>query len=327
MRRFTVCAVLAVMLAASAAWSQEGTGPMVEKEVLKIAKKFKKDPDKAIAIISQRGVAFDVNDKFKEDLIKTGAPEPVFRAIVAASPSGRSFTTPLGEMLQVSPEEKADFIQIQAELDPAAQLKLCEDFEKKYPKSVLVTYVLSQLASLYQKQAQYFKALELGQRSIQMDPRNIFSLVMVSNLLPQPRLLRGTPGENDKQVALAEEYATKALELLNQIPVEMLERDEELQKRKGQLASEAHTALGMVALYRENPPQAAAEFKAAIATGRGANPTNYFRLGEAYETMGQLDQAIDAFRNAADLGAGTAFQEFANKKIAEINARKALVTH
>jgi tetratricopeptide (TPR) repeat protein len=326
MKKWVVLAILAAMMAATTVWSQEGTGPMTEKEVVKLIKKNKKDQMKAAGIVGQRSVSFEVTDEFKAELAKAGASEMFYRAVLAASPSGRSFTTPLGDKLQVSPEEKADFLQIQSEMDSAQQLKLCEDFEKKYPQSVLLSYVLSQLASIYQKQGQYDKVVELCNRSIQLEPKNIFSLVMVSMLLPQPRLLRGTPADNEKQVVRAAEHASKALDLMAQIPAEMLEKDEELQKRKASLSSDAHSALGMVALYREDPPTAADEFKAAIAGGSGANPTNYFRLGEAYETMGKLDQALEAFQNAADLGTGTPFQDFANRKIAEIKARKGLVT-
>ncbi len=325
MKKPLVLAILCVTLAATVVWSQESTGQMTEKEVIQVVKKNKKDPVKAAGIISQRGVAFDVTEDFKKQLEKTGAPETVFRAIVAASPTGRSFSTPLGDKLQVSPDEKADFMQIQGEMDSANQLKLCEDFEKKYPKSVLLSYVLSEQAGLYQKQGQYAKVVELADRSLKLDEKNIFSMVMLAKLLPQPRLLRGTPAENNKQVAQAGGYAAKALELLGKIPADMLEKNEEFQKRKLALEAEAHSALGMVALYHDDPPTAADEFKAAIARG-GADPTNYFRLGEAYETMGKLDQSIEAFQNAADLGAGTAFQELANKKIAEIKARKGLVT-
>lgn len=299
---------------------------MTEKEVLKLVKKNKKDPIKAAGIVGQRGVSFDVTDEFRKELEKAGASETFYRAVLAASPTGRSFTTPLGERLQVTPDEKADFIQIQSEMDSRQQMKLCEEFEKEHPQSNLLSYVLSQSASIYQKQGQYEKVIELCSRSIQLDSRNIFSRVMAAMLLPQPRLLRGTPAENDRQVAQAAEHASKAIELMAQIPADMLEKDEELQKRKTALTSDAHSALGMVALYREDPPTAADEFKAAIAGARGANPANYFRLGEAYETMGKLDQAIEAFQNAADLGAGTAFQDLANKKIGEIKARKGLVT-
>ena len=326
MKKSAIFAILAVLIAATTVWPQAGTGPMTEKEVIKLIKQNKKDQLKAAGIVGQRGVSFDVTDEFRKELEKAGASETFYRAVVAASPTGRSFTTPLGERLQVMPDEKADFLQIQGELDSSQQLKLCENFEKKYPQSNLVSYVLSQLASLYQKQGQYEKVIELCNRSIQLDSKNIFSLVMLAMILPQPRLLRGTSAENEKQVARAAEQASKAIELMAQIPADMLEKDEELQKRKAALTADAHSALGMVALYREDPPTAADEFKAAIAGGSGANPTNYFRLGEAYETMGKLDQAIEAFQNAADLGTGTAFQDFANKKIAEIKARKGLVT-
>jgi tetratricopeptide (TPR) repeat protein len=326
MKKLFALVILSVILAASAGWAQEGTGPLTEKDVIKLIKKNKKDQMKAAGIVSERGVSFDVTNDFMKELEKAGATEMFYRAVISSSPSGRSFTTPLGEKLQVTPEEKSEFLQIQNEMDPQQQLKLCEEFEKKHPQSPLLSYVLSQMASLYQKQGQYAKVIELDNRSIKLDPRNIFSLVMISMLLPQPRMLQSTPAENNQQVAQAAEHASKALELMNQIPPDMLQKDEELQKRKESLSSDAHSALGMVALYREEMPKAVDEFKLAIGTANAGNPANYFRLGEAYETMGKLDQALEAFQKAADLGSGTPFQDFANKKISEIKARKSLVT-
>ena len=82
----------------------------------------------------------------------------------------------------------------------------------------------------------------------------------------------------------------------------------------------------MAALHRDDSPKAVDEFKAAISTATGANPMNYYRLGEAYENLGKLDQAIDAFQNASDLGQGTVLKDYADKKVEEVKARKALIS-
>ncbi len=326
MKRTIAVVIITAGIAGATVWAQEGKGPLTEKEVIKLIKKNKKDEMKAAAIVGERGVAFDVSNEFRKELQKAGASEIFYRAVIGASPSGRSFTTPLGEKLQVTPDEKADFLQIQSELEPARQIELAADFEKKYPQSKVLSYVLSQTAGDYLRRGDYVRTLEYGERSIKIDPSNVFSLVMVAMILPQTRMLQGTPAENKERVAAAETHASKALGLIEKIPAEMLEKDEELQKRKLSLASDAHSALGMVALQRDELPKAVDEFKAAIATGSGAISTNYIRLGEAYENMGKLDQAIEAFQNGADLSPGTPVQSYANQKIAEIKARKALVT-
>jgi tetratricopeptide (TPR) repeat protein len=311
--------------AATAGWAQQAQAPLTEKEVLKLLKKHKKDQMKAAAMVSERGVSFDVTPEFQRELEKAGAELPFFQTVVGASPTGRSFKTPLGNSIEVNPVEKVAFMQVQNELDPERQLALAGDFEQRFPSSPLLTYVCSQAARLYQQKGEYAKAVEYGERSLKLDPNNVFSLVIVSMILPQPRMLQGTTTENDANVARAESYATRALELIDQIPAEMLEKDEQLQKQKASLASDAHSALGMVALIQDDQPKAAEEFKAAIATATGANPMNYFRLGEAYENLGKLDQAIDAFQSASDLGQGTVLKTYSDKKIEEIKARKALI--
>jgi tetratricopeptide (TPR) repeat protein len=310
---------------ASAGWAQQAQTPMTEKDVLKLIKKHKKDQMKAAATVSERGVSFDVTPDFQRELEKAGAELGFFQAVVGASPSGRSFKTPLGNSIEVNPAEKVAFMQVQNELDPERQLALVAEFEQKHSASPLMSYVCSRAARLYQQKGEYAKTVEYGERSLKLDPNNVFSLVIVAMMLPQPRMLQGTPAENDKSLATAESYATRALELIEQIPAEMLEKDEQLQKQKASLSSDAHSALGMVALIRDDQPKAVDEFKAAISTATGANPLNYFRLGEAYENMGKLDQAIDAFQHAADLGQGTILKTHADKKIEETKARKALI--
>jgi len=296
----------------SAVGAQQAQPPLTEKEVLKLLKKHKKDQMKAVAIVGERGVTFDVTPEFQRKLEETGAELEFFQAVVGASPSGRTFKTPLGDKLEVSPVEKAAFLQVQNEMDPDRQRTLAADFEQKHPTSPLMTYVWSQTARVYQQKGDYAKTVEHGERSLKLDANNVFSLVLVALVLPQPRMLQGTPAENDRNLATAESYATRALQLLDQIPAASLENDEQLQKQKAALASDAHAALGMVALHRDDSPKAVEEFKAAISTATGANPMNYYRLGEAYENLGKLDQAIDAFENASNLGQGTVLKDYAD---------------
>ncbi len=325
MKRKIALVILAVGLAAAAGWAQQESGPLNEKEVIKLLKKNKKDQMKAAAIVGERGVSFDVTEEFQKELAKAGAEEVFYRAVIGASPSGRSFSTPLGEKLAVSHDEKADILLIQSELDPERQIQLATDFEKKHPQSPVLTYVLSHLAGVYQARGDLPKTIDYAERSVESDPRNVAGLVTLAVTLAQPRMLQATPAENQKQAARAESYATQALELLQAVPSTTLETDEILQKRVSAFAADAHTALGLVALFRDEFPKAVDEFKSAITTSSGANSTNYFRLGEAYESMGRLDQAIDAFQTASDLSPGSPFQSFAEKKISEIKARRALI--
>jgi len=316
-----VVAILSACLV-SAAWAQQSQSPMTQEEVLKVLKKFKKDQMKAAAIVGERGVAFDMTPEFQKKLQKAGADRPFFEAVFGAGPMGRSFNTPLGQRLQVSAAEKLAFMQIQSELDPNTQLNMVDSFEKNFPSSPLMSYVYSQAARVYQQKGDYDKVVDFNARALKLEPNNVFSLVMMALVLPQPKMLQGSPADVDKKLATAETYANRALQLVDQIPAEFLEKDPQLQKLKPSVSSDAHAALGMVNLHRDNFAKAAEEFKAAIASSVNPNPVNYYRLGEAYENGGKIDLAIEAFKNASDLGEGTAIKDFADKKLAELETRK-----
>jgi Tfp pilus assembly protein PilF len=302
--------------------AEQAQTPMSEEEVLMVLKKFKKDQMKAVAIVGERSVSFDVTPEFTKKLQKAGADRSFFDAVVEASPSGRSFSTPLGERIQVTPSEKVAFIAIQNELDPDRQLGMIEDFQQKFPNSPLMSYLYTQSAKSYQQKGDYEKAVDYCERSIKLDPNNIFSLSMVALILAQPKMLQGTAAEIEKRLSNAESYAKRALQLTDQISAQALAKDPELQKRKASLTSDAHLALGMVYLNHDDYAKAADEFKASISLAIAPSPMSYFRLGEAYESDGKLDLAVDAFRKASDLGQGTVFKTYADKKLEELKARK-----
>ncbi len=323
MRALSAILVLCVGLIAVAAMAQQTQSPMDEKEVLKVLKKNKKDQLKAASIVSERGVSFDLTEEFAKKLQRNGAEISFLQAIIGASPMGRSFTTPLGKKIEVAPDVKLAFMGIQNELDPARQLSLVTDFEQKFPDSPVLSYVLTYGARLHQQKGDFEKAIEYAERSLKLDPDNVFSLVVAAMTLPQPKMLQSTPAENDEMIAKAESYATRAIELAEATPEEVLEKDESLQKQQASLVSDAHAALGMVHLHRDEYTEAQEELKAAISTATAPNPANYYRLGEAYEFDGKIDQAIDAFQNASDLGQGTGLKSYADKKLAELRAQKA----
>lgn len=322
MKTVAAALVLVFGLLSVPAMAQQTQAPLTEKEVFNIFKKNKKDQLKAAAIVSERGVGFELTEEFAKKLQKAGAELSFLQAIVGASPVGRSFTTPLGKTIEVAPEVKLAFMGIQNELDPARQLTMINEFGQKYPDSPVLSYVLTYAARFYQQKGDFEKTVEYAERSLKLDPDNVFSLVLEAMILPQPRMLQGTPVENDEKLTKAESCANRAIELAEEMPAERLETDEQLRRQQGSVISDAHGSLGMVYLHREDFPKAQEEFKTAISSATTPNPTNYYRLGEAYEFEGKIDQAIDAFQHAADLGQGTGLKSFADKKLAELKAQK-----
>ena len=77
---------------------------------------------------------------------------------------------------------------------------------------------------------------------------DVLALLIMANILPQPQALRS--GDPEKKLTQAEEYANRALELIESIALQPGETEEQLNNRKAQLAKEPHSALGMVHLSR-----------------------------------------------------------------------------
>jgi hypothetical protein len=52
-------------------------------------------------------------------------------------------------------------------------------------------------------------------------------------------------------------------------------------------------------------------------------PQDYFRLGEVRTMLNKVDEAIEAFTKAGELGQGTLIKTYADQRVQELSKRKA----
>jgi tetratricopeptide (TPR) repeat protein len=322
MKRAIVLAVIPTSAIALSTAGQQAQRPMSEEEVLKVVKKFKKDLAKAVAIIGERTIDFDATLGFTEQIKKLGADRSVFEAVVEAAPSARSLTTLLGKRIQVAPSEKAALIAVENEISPDRRLGIIEDFKQNFPSSPLLSYLFSQSAKSYEQKGGHARAVDDWERSIELDPDNIFGLSMLALILVQPKALQGSAAEIERRISDAESYTKRTLQLADQMSPQDLAKDPDLQKRKASLGSDLHLTLGMAYLDDDDYATAADQFKASNSLANPPSPITYFRVGEAYESNGKLDLAVDAFRTTSDLGNGTVVKTNADKKLEDLKLRK-----
>lgn len=297
--------------------------PLTQDGVRDLIKKNKKNLDEVFKIVDERGVDFDLNPDIEKKMRKAGADDAMLQAIWKAGPTGRtaktaSLTSLAGAQLHANYEEAMGYQTMEGELDPDNKLRMVDEFERRFPESQLMSYVYTQAAKAYQQKGDLNKLLEYGEKSLKLDPENVFSLLIVAITLPQPRMLQGSPDEATQRLSLAETYASRAVKLIDSLPGRASETPEQLQKRKAALASDAHTALGMVCMEREQAQKAAEEFKTAISLTEKPNAQLYFRLGEVYVDEGKKNEAIEAFTKASELGEGTVVQKYAAERIEEL---------
>ena len=194
---------------------------------------------------------------------------------------------------------------------------------RSIPNSLLLSYVYSFGANAYQQKGDVEKVVEYTDKSLKLKPDNLMSLILSVGMLPQPQYLNNHPADRDKILQEAESEANRALQLIPQIPKQPNEADADYQKRLAGVASEVHGPLGMVHLElasealagpdKAELAKAEQEFKTAVSTTAHPDPRDYYRMGEAYGLDGKLDDAIQAFTKAGEVGQGTLIKTYADR--------------
>ena len=303
--------------------NQNTAQPLTQDEVRDLIKKNAKNLDAVYKALDERGVNFDLDPRIEQKMRKAGAGDDLLEAIWRAGPTSKSskaatLTSSNGVPLHANFEEAMGYKTLENELDPDKRLRMVEEFERRFPTSELMSSVYTQAAKAYREKGDLNKLVEYGEKSLKLDPNNLFSLLMVAMALPQPRMLERNPDLATQQLATAEEYANRALKLIDGLPAQPNENDEQLKKRNNALASDAHAALATVYMGRDESGKAIEEFKTAIALSQSPNPQLYFRLGEIYAHSDEDTEAVEAFKKASELGRGTVLQQYADQRISEL---------
>jgi len=328
--------VLLVMAIAAYARGQNAPAPMNEKEVIQELKK--QGAEQLQKELSARGTDFDMTPDIEKKLRKANASDDVVKAVTNAGPKARAAAKAAamgaGGGMQLPAEEQQAFMNLRNELDPDKSIALAEDYGKKYPNSQALSYVDSFEANAYQQKGDVAKTVDLCEKSLELKKDNLMSLIMIVGLIPQPQYLNKHEADKEKQLSQAETYAQDALKLIDQLPKQANEADADFAKRKTEYAAGIHSGLGMIHLDRselglagpdkDELAKAEQEYNTAVSTAERPDSRDYYRLGEAYNIDGKTDDAIAAFTKAGQLGQGTAIQQYADKQIEALKAKKAL---
>ncbi len=327
----TKLAALVILGVVGFAWPVAGSPEQKEltlKEVIRLVQHRNRGAAPISGSLMEHGVDFNLTPKIAERLRKAGADDQVLQAVWKATPVGRTtpvalFANASGAEIQANFKEAEAYAAIQDEADASVKLRMIAEFEKELPQSPLLPYVYAQAAKVYQAEGDYARTIEYAEKSLQLDPNNVFGLILAAMVLPEPRLLHGSSAENGQRLTEAEKDAKRALELIAAWPRLPGETEEAYRRRTGALAADAHYALGMVNMARAQFEAAAVEYRQAIAAATGQPaPQYYFRLGEAYASEGKTAEALAALEQASQLGRGTPIQQYADQMIQQLQAGK-----
>jgi len=180
----------------------QGPAGMTEKEV---TKEIKSAPaETVIKDVKERGVNFDMTPEIEKKLRKATATDEVVEAVRRAGPKVRAQMAKMfmgpgqAGTLDVPKEQVQAFEAIKGELDPDKAIALVGDFVRKYPESILLSYVYSYGANGYQQKGDADKVVEYTEKGLKLKPDNLMCLILSLGMLPQPQYLNNHEADRDK---------------------------------------------------------------------------------------------------------------------------------
>lgn len=191
-----------------------------------------------------------------------------------------------------SKEEYKDFQTANALNEPAAIEKAADDFAAKYPDSELRTILYSRAMNFYQQVGDADKIVEMGRKSLAIDPDEPVTLASVASVLAERT--RDTDLDKNERLDDATKYANHALETVNLVTIPVGQPAEVYENAKNELRSVAYAALGMVAYTKKNYPEAEAQFRKSIDVGKTSPDASiYLRLTLALDKQAKYADALN----------------------------------
>lgn len=201
--------------------------------------------------------------------------------------AGAAFAQP-----KVKSQKEAEALQaVFAAQDVAGRFKAGEEFLTKFADTEFKGTVLYILTATAQQANDFEKMMIYGERTLEADPKNFATMIIIANGLAQ----RTKEFDLDKEEKLgrAEKLAKDAMELVKTAtkPNPQL-TDEQWEQAKKDFDAQAHESLGLIAMNRKKWDVAMAEFKLAVESSSQPDPATMVRWGAACNGAGKPDEAI-----------------------------------
>jgi len=203
--------------------------------------------------------------------------------------------------IPVSAEEDAAAKAFQAMpgTDLPKKIAAGEDFLTKYPESRYRTVMYSALTMAYIQTGNTAKAFETGDKEVALKPDDVQILAILSQTITRS-MNAGTP-EPAKQLAKAETYAKRAIELTPTLPKPEGMADQNFIVAKNETLTMAHSGLGLAYLRQGKYNEAIPELEQSVKIDPNPTPeqTNLYLLGVANQKASHFDEAAMVFNKCA----------------------------
>lgn len=176
-----------------------------------------------------------------------------------------------------------------------------EEFLKKYPDSEYRPVIYSALTFDYLQSGDTSKAFEVGEREIALKPDDVQTLAIMSQTLPRAISSSTPEPEKEKQLAKAEDYGKRAIEIAPTIAKPDGVSDQNFNTAKNSMLAMAHGGLGLVYYRRGKFNDAIPELEQSVKIDPNPtpDPVNLYVLGMASQKSSHFDEAVAAFTKCA----------------------------
>ncbi|MEQ1472324.1 MAG: hypothetical protein ABLQ96_00815 [Candidatus Acidiferrum sp.] len=226
-------------------------------------------------------------------------PPPAASQDKSKAPAANTMTLDDPNAPATNPEEDAAYKAV-TEI-PAAELpkriESGEAFVQKYPNSRYRGSVYSILTMSYLQNNQVDKMEEVADKEIALNPNDVQVMAMVAQTLP--RAMNSKTPNPDKQLAKAEQYSKKAIELTPTLPKPATVTDESFSAVKNQTLAMAHSGLGLVYIRRGQFSEAIPELNQSVTLDPTPDPVNFYLLGMANSKASHFDDSAAAYNKCA----------------------------
>ena len=197
--------------------------------------------------------------------------------------------------------------------DPVARAKYLESYLTTFPDSPFTANAETSLAFTYQQARNTSRMIEVAQKALARDANNLGMLLLLSDFWSEQ--------SEKEQLAKAEEYAKKALDVLAQTPKPINLTDEQWAQQKSLQQGLANSSLGQIHIRAGRNAQAVEALRAAaplLKSDPYSYARNQYRLGFALINLKRMPEARTAFTEAASLD--TPYKGPAQEKVKGIPA-------
>jgi tetratricopeptide (TPR) repeat protein len=234
----------------------------------------------------------------------TGARPTTSTATLGTTPNSESGakTLSLDNAPPVSPAEEEAYkgFQDAPNSDAAKKIAIGEDFAQKYPASRYLPVIYANLTMLYLQTNQVQKMEEVGEKEVLLTPTDVQTMAILGQTIPRAMTNGGGP-DAAKELAKAEAYSKRAIEVTPTIAKPANLTDEQFVSAKNTTLAMAYSGLGLVYVRRGKFEEAIPELDQSVKIDPVPDPVNYYLLGLANQKASHFDAAVAAYTKCSTL--------------------------